>query len=128
MALTYSLDTHHNHLHLTASGMLTLAEWQESLARAIEDPAAPPCAPILIDFAAEAHPPRDWELPLLAFLLRRIVEHRRCRLALHSAEPEHGVALAMLAFSCDAPSWIEVFHTLTHARAWLTRPEKNATA
>lgn len=128
MALTHSLDTEHHHIHLTATGMLTLTEWQESLARAIEDPAAPPRAPILIDFAADAHPPHDWELPLLAFLLRRIVEHRRCRLALHSAMPEHGVSLAMLAFSCDHPHWVEVFHNLTHARAWLAQPESDATA
>jgi hypothetical protein len=121
MSLTCCFDTHHQLIHLTATGTSTLTEWQECLSRALEDAATPPRAPILVDFASDAKPPRDWELPLLAYLLRRIVEHRQCRLAIHSSAPEHGVSLAMLAFSCDLPHAIEVFHDRDRARAWLAQ-------
>jgi len=104
MALTYCFEPHHPHIHLTAAGAHTLTDWQDSLARLAEEASSEPRMPILLDFVAGAHTPRDWEIPLLAYLLRRLVDHRRCRLAIHSAEPEHGVALAMLAFSvCVRP-------------------------
>jgi len=121
MALSYCFDPHHHHLHLTANGTPTLTDWQEVLARLAEEPTPSPRTPILLDFATDAQAPRDWEIPLLAYLLRQLVQHRDCPLAIHSSAPGHGVALAMLAFSCEVSNRIEVFHDLTRARAWLAR-------
>ncbi|MBE2216394.1 MAG: hypothetical protein IAE82_21150 [Opitutaceae bacterium] len=118
MPLIRCFDPHHQLHHLAVTGTSTLSEWQEGLAGVCDDAAAPH-APILLDLTSAAHAPRDWELTLLAFLLRKIVQHRRCRLAIHSPAPEHGVSLALLAFSCDAVDAIEFFPDLDQARAWL---------
>lgn len=124
MPLLLGFDSDHTIHHLTVSGTSTLPDWQDCLARMMAPPTTASPARVLIEFTTDAQPPHEREIPVLALLLRQFADQHHGRIALVGCAG-HGVPLAMLTFSCDAPGRVQFCHSLADARIWLIGPRQD---